>query len=152
MSRRIPDDAFDRYVSLGATRSYQALADEYGVTKRAVTKRAAKENWAERLEKVEADARKQSDQKLSESISEMRSRHLTTIRAMQSRAVSALQKYPLNSGMEAMKAAEMAIKLERLVAGEPTENTAMSVEEICRREYAELMVDDEASVEERPLP
>jgi hypothetical protein len=62
---------------------------------------------------------------------------------MQSRALSALQKYPLNSGMEAMRAAEMAIKLERLVAGESTDNNALTIEEICRNEYAELLVDDE---------
>ena len=103
MSRKIPDDAFDRYVSLGATRSHQALAEEYGVTKRAVTKRATRERWAERLEQIESDARKQGDKKLAESLGEMRGRHLTTIRAMQSRAVSALQKYPLTSGMEAMR-------------------------------------------------
>ena len=45
----------------------------------------------------------------------------------------------------------MAIKLERLVAGESTDNTAMSVEEICRREYEELMVDDEEALEDIPL-
>ena len=139
--KKIPEDAFDRYVSLGAARSYQVLADEYGVSKRAVTKRAAAEDWAQRLDRIEADARQQSDKKLAESLGEMRGRHLTTIRAMQSRAVSALQKYPLTSGMEAMKAAEMAIKLERLVAGESTDNTALTVEEICRREYATLMVE-----------
>lgn len=141
MNRKIPDDAFDRYVSLGPARSYQVLADEYGVSKRAVTKRAAAEDWTQRLDKIEAEARRQGDKKLAETLGEMRSRHLTTIRAMQSRAVSALQKYPLTSGMEAMKAAEMAIKLERLVAGESTDNTVLSVEEICRREYADLMVE-----------
>ena len=35
--KKIPPDAFDFYFSLGPPRSYQAVADKYGVTKRAVT-------------------------------------------------------------------------------------------------------------------
>ena len=47
MTKRIPDDAFSFYASLGPTRSYQAVADRYWVSKRAVVKHAAKEKWAE---------------------------------------------------------------------------------------------------------
>ena len=36
MTRRIPDDAFEYYVSLGPDRSYQSVADHYEVTKRGV--------------------------------------------------------------------------------------------------------------------
>ncbi len=51
--RKIPDNAFDFYFGLGPSRSYQAVADEYGVTKRAVTKLATKERWQKRLEELE---------------------------------------------------------------------------------------------------
>ena len=57
---------------------------------------------------------------------------------MNMRAVEALRSYPLTNGMEAMRAAEMVIKLERLIHGEPTERNAVSVEELIKREYAEL--------------
>ena len=35
--KKIPTDAFDHYFSLGPGRSYQQVADRYGVTKRAST-------------------------------------------------------------------------------------------------------------------
>jgi len=54
--RKIPHDAFDFYFSLGPERSYQRVASRYEVTKRAVTKLAARERWQERLERVEAEA------------------------------------------------------------------------------------------------
>ena len=151
MARRVPQDAFDYYVSLGAERSYQAVADHNGVTKRAITKVAAREGWAKRLEKIEREARESSDRKLAETIEETRSRHLRTLRAMNARAISALQQYPLSSGMEAMRAAEMVIKLERLIIGEPSERTELSIEEVTRREMQTLLEvadDDDARDEE----
>jgi len=45
MARKIPADAFDYYASLGPDRSYRAVAERYGVSKRAVTKHAAAEGW-----------------------------------------------------------------------------------------------------------
>jgi len=135
MTRKIPEDAFERYVAMGAQRSFQALADEMGVTKRAVSKCAAREEWSQRLARIDAEARKRSDEKITETLEQMRERHLATLKAMHTRALAALRQYPLTNGMDAMRAAEMAIKLERLVAGEPSDRTAMTVEEICKREY-----------------
>ena len=51
MTAKIPPDAFDYYFGLGTGRSYQAVADRYGVTKRAVTNYATRERWRERLPK-----------------------------------------------------------------------------------------------------
>ena len=151
MSRKIPAEAFDYYVALDAERSYQAVAEKYGVSKRAVTDRARKDNWAKRLEQIEKEARVAMDKKLAESLEERRERHLVMVRAMQTRALSALQKYPLTSGMEAMKAAEMAIKLERLVLGEVSDRTA-HVEEIIKAEYADWMTRDGDAVEGQAVP
>ncbi len=151
MTGRIPEDAFDFYVGLGSERSYRAVADHYGVTKRAITKLAAREGWAERLANIEQTARELSDQRLAETLEEVRSRHLKTLRAMNARALAALQQYPLTSGMEAMRAAETVIKLERLIVGEPSERTEISVEEATRREVQTLLEvteDDDAWDEE----
>jgi hypothetical protein len=142
---RIPPDAFDFYVSLGPERSYQAVAKRYGVSKRAVTKCAAREHWMSRLSKIEKDARENGDKRLAETMEQMHERHLKTVRAMQARALAALKQYPLSTGMEAMRAAEMAIKLERLVVGEPSER--VNVEEIVRNEHQAWMVDDDQSEE-----
>ena len=151
MNRKIPQDAFEFYHSMGPGRSYQAVADQYGVTKRAVTDFAKREGWSQRLEAIEREAREQSDKKIAETLEEIRNRHLKTLRAMNARALSALQQFPLNSGMEAMRAAEMVIKLERLIVGEPSERTEVGIEEITRREVArflEVAVDCEDEDEE----
>jgi len=140
MSQRIPVGAFEHYVSLGNRRSYEQVASHFGVTKRAVTKAASRERWAERLAKIEHDAQNRIDEKLTESLEQMHLRHTKMLRAMASRAVKALQEYPLTSGMEGLRAAEAVIKLERLVAGEVTERGATSVEMLIRNEYDQLMV------------
>ncbi len=155
MKNKIPDDAFDVYVAAGNGRSYQAIADKYGVSKRAVTNCAKRNDWAERLEKIERESRENGDKKLTDTIERMRERHLATARAMLARALAALQQYPLSSGMDAMRAAEMAIKLERLVAGEATDRAAVDIEQIIRREYREWMADDdgdEPAVEVEAVP
>jgi predicted DNA-binding protein YlxM (UPF0122 family) len=146
---RIPADAFDFYVSLDADRSYQTVAEKYGVSKRAVTECAKREQWPERLSKIEQEAREKMDKRLAESLEERRERHLTVIRAMLSRSVAALQKYPLNSAMDAVKTAEKAIKLERLVVGEVADRTAV-VEEIVKREYEQWMEHDAGEEEAVP--
>jgi hypothetical protein len=150
MSQRIPSGAFEYYVSLGAERSYRAVARYCGVSKRAITKHAAVECWPARLAELEREAKKRSDQVLVETLQEMRTRHLKTLRAMSARALSGLKEFPLTSGMEAIRAAELTIKLERLVAGESTENKHLSLEEITRREIENLLVaeDDEADGED----
>lgn len=135
MTNRIPADAFEYYVSLGPDRSYVSVAEHYGVSKRAIVKRASVERWAQRLEKVEAIAREKSDVKLGDALADMRGRHLKTLQVMNMRALEALKNYSLTSGMEAMRAAEMAIKLERLIHGEPTDRSALSVEDVIKREY-----------------
>lgn len=143
MSRKIPDDAFERYVALGTNRSYQALAQVLGVTKRAVTKCAAREKWSERLSRIEQNVRERSDLRLTETMEQMRDRHRATLKAMHARALSGLVQYPLTNGMDAMRAAEMAIKLERLVVGENPENGAREVEAIIRREHERWLVEEE---------
>ncbi len=136
MSGRIGPDAFEHYASLGPDRSHQAVADHYGVSKRAVTRRAVKDDWGGRLKAIEDNVRERTDEKIEDVLAEMRDRHLRTIKAMQARALTALKEYPLTSGMEGMKAAEMAIKLERLIMGEASERTEMSVEEVTKREMS----------------
>ena len=139
MTSRIAPDAFDYYVSLGPERSYRAVAERYGVSKRAVVKRAAREGWAERLREIELVARAEADRKLTETLADMHGRHRRLLRAMSSRVATALRDYPLNNGMEAVRAAEVVIRLERLLAGDATERTAVSVEQLTRTEIDRLL-------------
>ena len=44
--------------------------------------------------------------------------------------------------MEAVRAADLAIKLERLVVGEPVERSSVSIEDVTRREMERWLVSD----------
>jgi hypothetical protein len=136
---KIPPDAFDFYAAQGEHRSYQATAEKFGVSKTAITKCAKREGWGERLAKIEADARAISDRKLTESLAEMQERHLKIVKAMSARVLSGLRDYPIMDGMDAIRAADMVIKLERLLAGEASKRTELSIEDITRHEIRTLL-------------
>ena len=146
MKSRIPSDAFEFYVSQGEQRSYQATADHFGVSKCAITKCAKRESWAERLEKIEVDARAISDKHLTESIAEMHERHAKALKAIYARAAEALRNMPLDNCMDAVKAVDMVIRAERLMAGEATKRTEQSIPELMKAEmrmFLERVPDDE---------
>jgi hypothetical protein len=136
---KIPPEAFEYYVGLGLQRSYQAVADRYGTSKRAVTKRAAAEKWAERLLKIERTARERIDNKMTETLEAVNARHLQTLRAIQAKALNALQVMSLDSCMDAVRALDTAIRQERVILGEPGERNAVSVEDVIKREYERWM-------------
>ncbi|HVS08623.1 MAG TPA: hypothetical protein VMS76_02020 [Planctomycetota bacterium] len=137
MNRKIPPDAFAYYFSLGPGRSYQAVAEKYGVSKRAVTLLAARENWQARLAEQEQKARESANQKVLESLEEMDSRHLKTARFLQSKGIEALKGMPLDNATAAVRAIVAGLEKERLIRGEPTERTE-NVEALIKREYATL--------------
>ena len=149
MSGKIGKDAFGYYVSLGDGKSYARVAEHFGVSKRAVVKAAAREDWTSRLQVIEQESRERADVKMTETMVDIRLRHQKLLRAMSSRVATALRDYPLTSGMEAMKAAELVIKLERLVFGEATQRSAVSIEEVTRREIDTLLaLNDEGQTDD----
>jgi|GEM_PF-2828193 len=121
MAKKLDDGAFEVYVSLGTERSYQAVADHYGVTKKTVVRHAKEGRWIERLQEIEAEAQKKVDERASETLAEMHSRHLRMLKVVQARALKAVQDYPLTNGVQGMRAIDAAIKLERLIRAEPNE-------------------------------
>jgi hypothetical protein len=141
MTNKIGIDAFEYYIALGPGRSYQAVADKYGVTKRAVTKKATLENWQQRIIDRERKAHEAMDKKAVETLEQMSARHLKVCKLIQRKALEALRSMPLTTAMEAVKALNLTIKQERLVRGEPTDRTA-SVEEVIKREYERWLTSD----------
>ena len=139
MSGKIPPDALDYYVSLGPDRSYQRVAEQYGVSKRAVTKRAARDRWQDKVIELERRARDGADKKAVESLEAMNLRHMRSLKVVQVKALEALRAMSLSTAMEAVRALDMAIRQERLVRGEPSERTALNVEDVVRREYVRWM-------------
>jgi uncharacterized DUF497 family protein len=135
---KLEGEAFDYYVSLGINRSQKAVAKHYGVSLRTVARRAVKENWSTRAAVIDAKAQIIGDEKRAETIGEMNSRHITVLRAIQSRALRAVQDYPLKSGLHGMRMAELTIRLERLIRADPNaEDMVEHAEEVARhvREY-----------------
>lgn len=140
---KLPTDAFHYYFALGDGRSYQDVADNYSVSKTAVVNRAAQEKWQERIEQLEAKARESSDKKLLENLEQMNERHLKMARMVQAKALETLKNMPLSTAMEAVRAMEFSVKQERLIRGEPSDRTAVSMEDTIRREYQRWLVVEE---------
>jgi hypothetical protein len=143
MAKKLPPDAFDHYFSLGPQRSYQALAVHFGASKRAVTALAKREQWQERIQDLERKAREASDKKKLESLEERNERHLTALRFIQARAIEALKKMPIDAAMDAVRAYNMSLRDERVILGDPTDRTALTVEDTIKREYERWMVSAE---------
>jgi len=135
MNRKIGADAFSHYFSLGPGRSYQAVAEHFGVSKRAVSNLAQRENWQVKLAELERKARERADEKALDTLEEMNSRHLKVLRFIQGRAIEALKAMPIESAMDAVRAYGLALDKERTIRGEPSDRSVVSFEEICKREY-----------------
>ncbi len=138
MTRKIPPGAFHFYAEMGMERSYQAVADHYGVSKVAVVKRAKKGNWQARLRELEARAREEADKKAVDSLEVVHARQLKAARYLQSKAVEAMKSLPPERAVKAAAALNIGWKHELLLRGEPTERQA-NVEEIIKRETRELL-------------
>lgn len=139
LPRKIPPEAFEDYMSLGLGRSYTILAKKYGVTKRAITYRAAEEHWQERIDRIEEEVRREAERKLIDELSELRATHIRTLRLLTVRAIEALKEHKLTSAMEGAKVAEIAIRLERMMLGETTDERGGSVERVTREEIDRLL-------------
>jgi cell division protein FtsL len=137
---KIGEDAFSYWVWLGQERTYAQVAERYKCTKRAVQKVADKERWVERLAEIEKDAAEKLDKKLGDDLVEMRSQQLKVLQAVLSCGVKALAAHSLDTGYQGVCAIEKAIKLQRLILGETTENTAHTVEQVTRQEIERLIV------------
>lgn len=139
MTKKIPDDAFTIYVAMGHERSYRLLAEQLGVSKRGLTEKAGAEHWAERLEAIEAEVQARVEAKLKDELEESQLRHRKLIRAVESRAAQAIAEHPLQSCAEGIKAAEMAIKMQRLLAGKPGERNELIVTQVTKAEIDRLL-------------
>jgi len=139
LKRKIPPNAFEIYFAMGPGRSYDALAERFKVSKQAVTKLATKERWQERCAEIEHRAQAESKEKAVDLLNEMNERHLRVLRAIQAKALETLKEKPLRTGMDAVRALELSIRHERVIRGEPSERTQMSVEEVTRREVNRWM-------------
>ena len=140
MTRKIADDSFSFYVALGPERSYRRVAEHYGVDKRTLTRHAVKERWAERLEEAERQVREESEQEAVDVLREMNERHVGIAKALQGKALTAHRELPIDKAADVIRALELGVKQERLIQGEPSERSEMTLEEISKREVARWLL------------
>ena len=147
---RIPAHAFEAYVAAGPNRSYSALAEQLGVSKTAITRKATAEGWQHKLDEIERKAQARVEAKAVDEMEAVKLRQLQTVRLLQSRALQCLKDQPPEVGIRAASAISIALKHELLLLGEPTERTS-NVEELIKRETRELLrvVEDDDEPAER---
>ncbi len=114
---RLPSDAFERFLALGPARSYSQLARSLGVSKRSVVARASREGWQARIAAIEDKARRDHDAKASEDVAAIDEKHVRMARAIQARALESLRNSPLGNGATAVRALDIAIRIEREILG-----------------------------------
>ncbi len=142
-ARKIPAaEAFTLYVGLGHVRSYAVVAKHYGVGTRAILFLAKRYKWAERLREIEKLAEERQREHNVSLCIEARERHLKALKILQGKALTGLRDNSARSVAESAKALETSIRLERLILGETTSNSQVSVEERQQREVDQLVVDD----------
>lgn len=73
------------------------MADQYGVSKRAVTNLAKREEWQHRLVEVERKAREESDRKNSQTLEAARERHMKALRLVFGKGIETLNRMVIDS-------------------------------------------------------
>lgn len=139
---KIPDNAFETYVAMGTERSYQALADKFGVDKRSISRLAAKERWVERLAKIQEEARAATDKKLVADLQAVREQQLREVRYLRAEAIKGMKNLSPEKAVKFASALSIAWKHELFLLGEPTDRQATTIEEITKREIQTLLLRD----------
>ena len=139
-----PQAAFTYWAALGPTRSYAAVAREFGVQDSTVLRLARRMKWDARLAAIEAPARAENEEQLRVAVREMNERHCETARALVTKGVEALVYLEPTSVAEALRLCEVGAKMERAGMGEPESRKTLTIETILRERFEALIVHDDA--------
>lgn len=110
--KRVPRDAFALYVALGAARSLELVAASYGLPLDAARAAATRERWEERLSDVERRAEALAGPVGARGAGD---RHRRMLIAIASKAATELKTFQLTNARDAIRAAELVIRLERMI-------------------------------------
>jgi hypothetical protein len=102
-----------------------------GKSKALITRWSSRHGWAERAAAYDQHLQRVRDAVTDDEVAAMTRRHLQEARLIQDRAVRRLQKVAADgsdlSAIDAARALALAVKLERLIMGESTENVEQRV-------------------------
>ena len=82
-AKKLPEDAFGYYLSLGSERSYEQVALNFGVTKRTVCRTAQREDWQGRLDALIEEAKTQMEEEAGDVFVTQQRAHLQRMIALQ---------------------------------------------------------------------
>jgi uncharacterized protein YdaU (DUF1376 family) len=139
VKKKIPPDAYAFYLGLGPGRSYQAVAERYVVTKRAVAFCADRENWQKRIREEESKLREKAEKQAAESNKTVRQGQLKVLRFIQGKAIEALKDMSITSAVDAAKVYTLALDKERQLLGDSGDENPSVVEQITRDEVRNLL-------------
>lgn len=139
MKRKIPPDAFAFYLGLGPGRSYQTVADQYTVSKRAVAFCAKREHWPKRIRDEDQKLREKAEKQAAESNKTVLAGQLKVLRFIQGKAIEALKSMSIDSAVDAAKVYTLALDKERQLIGDSGDQAPSMVEQITREEVRTLL-------------
>ena len=125
-----PAVGFAYFATLGPERRLATVARHFGVSDGAVRVAAMRYKWKERVLQVTRDARAELFMTAPKLVATLNKRHLFTGQRLRIKADAYLRKNEFSNTGEALKALEVAIRLERMALGEkdaPVKNTNLNI-------------------------
>ena len=108
---------------MGSGRSYDAVADKLGVSKRAIVDLAAREQWQERVAEVDRLARERTEERTVEKMADLAERHVKVLHVLQARGLETLKSDRIPPA-QAARVVLAALREEREVRSLPVGNHA----------------------------
>ncbi len=105
-----------------------------------MTKLAAKERWQDQIGALERKARENSDERKVDALQASHEQRLQALRVVLGKGLEGLRQMAIDSPRDAIRAIGLAVREIRVELGEPSDRTAVSIEDTIRREYDRWMV------------
>lgn len=131
---------FEFYLSLGPERRFVDVAKRFNVHPSAVTRRAQRERWSDRVAQSEHGAATMAEARIVETLAQMRLRHAEVARGLVERGLKALQKFEILDLKDAIRAVEIGVKMEREARELPSKTVSVEVSHQLRERLAPAQV------------
>lgn len=121
MKNKIPDNAFEQLIAMGAGGSYSRLAKQLGVSKQAVTQKASREGWSSMRREINARRRAKAMDTAAQHLHEMDVRHLEVAQGLQKLAFHSLRQTGVLSAANSLRAIAHGVQMESRIRHEQME-------------------------------
>lgn len=138
--RRVGADAFAIWAAMPESeRSFAAVAKILGVDRSSVFRTANRERWRKRLEKLEPQVARRTEEKIDaelvESLSDVRARQARIGKELQERGLEALEKFDIVDTKDALKAIDLGTRIEAQAREMNTKKVDVSVSHTLKERF-----------------